>query len=160
VREARTRVCDVGGEPQQSELPQIAPGVRREIRECLDAVQPYQRKLPANHPLAALHQLDIADKHHQLVVVVLAIRSAGWWGEDVDVKVTGFNGGPYRDGDEVARFAVADGREDFESSFGFSVCLTEPSAGAVGRQLGVAEFLGQVARYIEHEVVAPFRQFF
>jgi hypothetical protein len=151
-------------EVQGSELPQIAPGVSHEMRACLDAVQPYKRTprgKPANHPLAALHDLDIADKHHELIVVVLFTRDAGWWGGDVDVKVTGFNAGPYRDGDEVARFAVADGRDDFDSSFGFSVCLNEPAAGAVGRHLGVAQFLErEPMRYIENEVLARFRQFF
>ena len=121
-------------------------------------VQPYKRPRPANHQLAGLHALDIADKHHQLVVVVLQTRNAAWWGDGVEV--TKFNSGHYRDGHEVAEFAVADAREDFDPSFGFLVCLMEPRAGLLGWLSGLAAFLDEVVEYIERDVIAPFRQFF
>ena len=42
----------------------------------LDQVQPYQLKHPANHALAILSNLDIKDKHHELLMAIFGMEFA------------------------------------------------------------------------------------
>jgi hypothetical protein len=122
-------------------------------------VQPYKRTKPAHHELAILHQLDISDKHHELLIVVVGTRNLGWFGE---VNLVGFNPGPYDDGDEVCRFTYSDtySEYEFDPVIGFTVCLDEPAAGPWKESMGAANLVRRSLRYIEEEFFPRFRDFF
>jgi hypothetical protein len=141
--------------------PQIHPGVPPELREILDELQPYkQTPKPARHELAILHQLDINDKHRELLFTVVGVKHLGWWGE---ADPTGINLGPYEDGSEVCRFPYADleDPDNFSPTFSFVVRLNEPAAGPWALMFGAAEFVRRrLLRYIEDEVLPRFRDYF
>ena len=135
--------------------PQIRPGVPMALREILEEVQPYQRAKPAHHDLAVLHELDINDKHRELLTAIIGVKTIGWFGE---AKPTQFNHGPYDDGSEVCRFAYSDVSE-VNPSFIFTVRLDEAAAGAWGLTLGAADLVRRSLRYIEDEVLTRFREY-
>jgi hypothetical protein len=82
--------------------PQIPPGVTPAIRAVLDTVQPYQRADPDRHQLALLHDADIADKHHALLVTTdIDMGGAAWVGEEF--QPNWFGSGPFEDGAELCR---------------------------------------------------------
>jgi len=143
--------------------PQINPGVPEALREILDEVQPYKRAKPAkpeHHELAVLNQLDVSDKHHALLVVVIAIRSAGfgWWGDSLPTK---FNSGPYQDDPEICRFRFSDVDSDFSPRMAFSVGFGEPAAGPWRRTFGAADLVRRrLLPYIEDDVLPRFRGYF
>jgi hypothetical protein len=117
--------------------PQINPGVPKKLREIIYELQPYKLAKPAHHELAVLHQLDISDKHHELLIAIVGVRNLGWFGE---VELVGFNPGPYDDGDEVCRFTYSDAHSEheFDPVIGFTVCLDEPGAGPWRESMGAA----------------------
>jgi len=80
-------------------LPDILPGVPAQMRRLLDEVQPYHSsEFPHKHPLALLHDLDIVDKHHQILVPIYA--TLGYrGGHEVDLGF--FNAGPYENGSNI-----------------------------------------------------------
>ncbi|HEX9515804.1 MAG TPA: hypothetical protein VF940_06475, partial [Streptosporangiaceae bacterium] len=86
--------------------PDIKPGVSMAVRKTLDEIQPYKRQPnpPENHYLAILHDLDINDKHHELLVAIIGVKDnvISWFGDDAEPIA--FNDGPYNDGSEVYRF--------------------------------------------------------
>ena len=63
-------------ELNQRTLPDISPGVSNEIRNVLEAVQPYSRS-ELNHGLDLLRDLDNIDKHRELVIVAGARPGLG-----------------------------------------------------------------------------------
>lgn len=83
-----------------------APGIKgcgslpQKVLDQIAAVQPYQRPKPRLHQLHILNKLDITDKHSQLLLAVFYVQSTSWFG---DMEITGFNQGPYQDGDELGR---------------------------------------------------------
>ena len=85
-------------------LPNVRPGIPRDMRVLLDAVQPYKRPDPANHDLAILRELDNRDKYRELPIAIIGPErpALGWRG---DVELIRFNAGPYNDGSEVCRFS-------------------------------------------------------
>ncbi len=141
--------------------PQIRPGVPEELREILDELQPYKRTpKPVNHELAILHQLDINDKHRELLITVIGVKSFGWFGE---INPTGINLGPYDRGSEVCRFPYSDtsSMDAFSPTFSFAVRLNESAAGPWASMLGAAEFIRRrLLRYIEDEVLPRFQGYF
>jgi len=129
------------------------------LREVLDEVQPYKRAKPEGHELAVLHQLDISDKHRQLLVAVIGVQSLSWFGE---ISPTGFNPGPYDDGAEICRFPYSDtsSENEFSPVITFSVRLADPAAGPWRLMLGAADLVRrQLLRYIEEEVLPRFRSY-
>lgn len=140
--------------------PQITPGVPKKLREILDEVQPYKQTKPAHHELAILHQLDINDKHRELLITVIGVQSFGWWGE---INPTGFNPGPYGGGAEICRFPYSDASnsDQLNPTFIFRVRLNEPAAGPWASMLGAAELLRRrQLQYIEDQVLPRFRGYF
>lgn len=135
--------------------PQIRPGVPMPLREILDEVQPYRRAKPAHHDLAVLHELDINDKHRELLTAIVGVLSMGWFGE---AEPTQFNPGPYDDGSEVCRFAYS-GASEVNPAFIFTVRLDEPAAGPWGSMLSAADLVRRSLRYIEDEVMPRFRKY-
>jgi hypothetical protein len=133
--------------------PQISPGVPKLVREILDEVQPYKREKPAHHDLAVLHDLDISDKHHELLVAIVGVKSIAWLGEPGPAR--SFNSGPYDDGAEVCRFSYSE--NDVNPSFDFMVRLDEPAAGPWGPMLGAADLVRRSLSYVEDEVLPRFR---
>jgi len=145
---------------QVATYPQINPSVPDKCRELLDEIQPYKREKPANHDLAILNKLDIRDKHHELLIAVIGMEGPiAWWG---DADPVNFNPGPYRDGDEVLRFAIPSmyRNANFDPIFRFTVRFDEPAAGAWRWNLGASEIVRKSLRYIEAEVLPRFRDFF
>lgn len=94
------RVAPTSGKSARG-LPNIAPGVAVEVRRALDLVQPYQSDVPDEHPMAMLHELDIRDKHRQLLVTLVGTHHVLTLGTGIEIDW--FHGGPYSDGDEVLR---------------------------------------------------------
>lgn len=140
--------------------PEINPAVPDKCRKLLDEIQPYKRATPANHDLAILNNLDIRDKHHELLIAVIGIDGpVGWWGEAEPIN---FNPGPYRDRDEVLRFTTpgTHGKADFNATFRFTVRFDEPTAGAWRLNVGASVIVRNSLRYIEDEVLPRFRGFF
>lgn len=137
-------------------LPNIKPGIPEVMRRVLDEVQPYKRKKSANHDLVTLNNLDIGDKHHQLIVAVLGIRNniIGWWG---DIEITKFNLGPYDKDSEVCRYTSS---TDNEPKMDFAVRLNDPAAGPWGTMLGATDLVRRSLTYIENEVFPRFARFF
>jgi hypothetical protein len=138
---------------------QISPGVSKELGSLLDEVQPYKRAKPANHPLAILHQLDISDKHRELLITVVGVKFLGWFGDTEPILL---NPGPYHDGAEICRFpsSATDSENQFDPVIVFSVRLNEPRAGPWSLRLGAADVVRQSLRYVEEEVLPRFRSYF
>jgi len=134
--------------------PQISPGVPQPVREILDEVQPYKRAKPAHHDLAVLHELDIIDKHRELLIAIIGVQSLSWFGM---VETTRFNSGPYHDGDEICRFAYSGWKTDFWPVFGLTVRLDEPAAGPWRLMLSAADLVRRSLNYVEDEVLPRFR---
>ena len=137
-------------------LPNIKPGIPEGMRRVLDEVQPYKREKPTNHDLLTLHNLDISDKHHQLLVAVLGIHNntIGWWG---DLTLTKTNLGPYDQDSEICRYTSS--TED-EPKMDFAVRLNDSAAGPWGTMLGAADLVRRSLTYIEDEVFPRFTHFF
>jgi hypothetical protein len=55
----------------------IRGGLRADIRQVVDSVQPYQGT-PLGKQLRRLHQLDIIDKHRQLLLAAMVPRGAAF----------------------------------------------------------------------------------
>jgi hypothetical protein len=140
--------------------PDIAPGVSMAVRKILDDVQPYKRSKSANHELAVLHNLDINDKHHELLVAIIGVKDniISWFGDDADPIA--FNDGPYNDGSEVYRFKYSGTGREFSPSARFTVRLNEPAAGPWGHMRGAADLVRRSLGYIEKEVLPRFEAFF
>lgn len=136
-------------------LPNIKPDVSSDVRILLDEIQPYQWTYPRNHFLELLRVLDNSDKHHDLLVTVVAVRDMGWWG---DAEPTWFDGAP-SEGAEICRFRNVGCDGDFEPTLRFDVGLREPGAGAWAPTLGAADLVRLPLRYIEDEVVPRLRGF-
>ncbi len=62
-------VCDTSEKFEKAVKNGILKGVSRSHRPLIEAMQPYRTADAANSILQAIHDLDIADKHHLLVVV-------------------------------------------------------------------------------------------
>jgi hypothetical protein len=109
-----------------------------------------------NHDLVTLHNLDINDKHHQLLVAVLSVRNnaIGWWG---DLEITKFNLGPYDKDSEVCRYTSSVYNEP---KMDFAVRLNDSAAGPWGTMLGAADLVRRSLTYIEGEVFPRFTRFF
>src|SRR5450755_596397 len=61
-----------------STLAEIQGGVREDIRQAVDSVQPYQRT-PLSQQLERVHELDVVDKHRQLLLAATVVpRFIGW----------------------------------------------------------------------------------
>ncbi len=139
----------------------ISPGISKDAGRILDEVQPYKRTKPAHHDLAVLDKLDIRDKHHELLVAIIGVKSPsiGWFG---DFELTAFNAGPYQDGSHVCRFAYSDANSEIEFNphISFAIRLDEPAAGPWRHMLGAADLVRRPLRYIEDEVLPRFRCFF
>ena len=140
--------------------PQIAPSVSREVREALAELQPYKRSQPHLHPLAVLHNLDIVDKHRQLLLAVVGVSGFAWMG---DVEMSGFNPGPYKAGDEIARFKPGPGDlpPNFQPNVTFQVDINESRIrGVIGTLGGPADYLSKYPlAYIENEVIPRLSSF-
>jgi hypothetical protein len=137
-------------------LPNIKPGIPEDMRRILDEVQPYKRERPENHDLVTLHNLDISDKHHQLLVAVLGIHNniIGWWG---DLAITKLKLGPYDNDSEVCRYTSS---TDSAPKMDFAVRLNDPAAGPWGTMLGATDLARRSLTYIEDEVFPRFTHFF
>jgi hypothetical protein len=138
-------------------LPNISPRLPKDMRKALDEVQPYKRPEPQHHDLAILHQLDINDKHHELLIAVLGSNAMAYWGDAM--PTSSFNVGPYNDGAEICRFGYTDTSEDFAPTILFDVRLGESDAGYKGATFGAADLVRLPLRYIENEVLPRFRGF-
>ena len=134
--------------------PQISPGIPLPVRDILDEVQPYKLAKPAHHDLAVLHELDIIDKHRELLIAIIGVKSISWFGE---FATHGFNAGPYSDGDEICRFAYSGPRQESNPVFDFTVRLDEPAAGPWGLMLSAADLVRRSLNYVEDEVLPRFR---
>lgn len=126
----------------------------------LDQVQPYQLKHPANHALAILSNLDIKDKHHELLMAIFGMEFA--CGFLRGAELVSMNVDPCEDGAELARFTYP--TDDSESapnvSFLIAVRFIEPAAGAWGKTIGASRVVRNSLRYVEDEVLPRFRDFF
>jgi len=138
-----------------------APGISgcgslpAQARDALDAVQPYKRSEPQLHQLHIINQLDITDKHSQLLLAVFYAQSASWFGE---MEITGFNPGPYQDGDELGRWKTDDAAQS-TPSFVFKIGLDHLAMGSFARG-NVAQWLSnQGVYYVEQRVLARFEPF-
>jgi hypothetical protein len=135
-------------------------GISKELWDLLDEVQPYKRPKPAHHELAILHELDIIDKHRELLVAVVGIGGGGlgWWG---GADLSAFNSGPYNDGDELFRFVHPDTPSGYEVRpiFRFTVRLDEPAAGPLRNSLGAHQLIRRSLAYVEREVLPRFQRF-
>jgi hypothetical protein len=134
--------------------PQISPDIPLPVREILDEVQPYKLAKPAHHDLAVLHELDIIDKHRELLIAIIGVKSISWFGM---VETTRFNSGPYHDGDEICRFAYSGWKTDFWPVLALTVRLDEPAAGPWGLMLSAADLVRRSLNYVEDEVLPRFR---
>ena len=156
-------IWEARSKPKPGELPypQIKPCVPESVREMLDQVQPYQREYPANYDLAVLSNLDIKDKHHELLIAIFGVESAASFLRGADL-VGGMNTGPYEDGTEVARFTYpTDGSENpLGVSFMTVVRFIEPAAGALGTSIGASRVVRNSLGYVEDKVLPRFRGFF
>ncbi len=140
-------------------LPDIKPGVSNPVRALLDEIQPYQRTPPTNHDLETLRALDNNDKHHDMLVTVVAVKDnmMGWWGDHVEL--TAYNSGPYSDGSEICRFRYTSYQADFEPSLRFDLGLRDPGAGPWAAMVGATDLVRRSLTYIEDEVLPRFRGF-
>jgi hypothetical protein len=148
----------------------IRPGVRSDIRRELTELQPYSTDNPAQikgpaeakrHPLWILHDLDIIDKHRELLLMTRGVDLTGlWWGRDSSTPQPGywFNPGPLKDGDEVARFDFrgTEAPDDFNPNIEIAVVLNEgPAMFRINGLPQNASFLGALA-YSTIERLKPF----
>jgi hypothetical protein len=136
--------------------PQIAGGISMSARCAVDEVQPYKRDRPEFHQLHVLHRLDIQDKHRGLILSVFRSPFIGWWGDDVDI--TAFNSGPYRDGDELARFSIDEATragQDSVATFKFVVGIQAAESGPHAERMDAATFLRRLPLYYIEERVLP-----
>jgi hypothetical protein len=127
----------------------------RNVRDRIDAVQPYRRTRPDLHQLHILNELDITDKHSELLLAVFYVPSVGWFG---DMEITGFHEGPYQDGDELGRWKVRAGPGS-TPVFVFKVGLLHPAVSPFARH-NIAQWLTkQVLHYLQRVVLAQFEPF-
>lgn len=104
----------------------IHPGMPQTIKSVLEGSQPFRRRAVVEiDPLWCLHHLDIADKHRQLLVTVVANTGAGWWGE---TNVVPHNIGPLQPGDTLYSFALTEPDQSVDVVISFGVTLNEPDA--------------------------------
>ena len=83
----------------------VNPSVPKDIQRTLDEIQPYKLVHPRNHQLAVLHNLNIVDKHREMLFTIIEANKIGWFG-DADLRTV--NPGPYEGGSEICRFAFPD----------------------------------------------------
>jgi hypothetical protein len=145
-----------------SGLPNTQPSFSNDVRKVLHELQPYRRRLPTHHPLAVLHELNIRDKHRDLLVAVVGAYEALLMGP-VFVDVTHFDAGPYEVGQEVLRYRWEQFRGLREAKpqvHVVKVVLLEPDMPPAQVESSPADFVRLTAlRYIQHEVMprlAPF----
>jgi hypothetical protein len=132
--------------------PFIAGGVRREVKQILRAVQPYnsRQRAPEDHTLFKLRELDNVDKHRYLVTSVCSDwgyhRKLVQWVGDVEIISQPSRLEP---GDEIARFIFTEpnpGLEfDYQPSPRISVREVIPA-------LDEAEIVGEL-----HDMIAYVR---
>jgi hypothetical protein len=65
----------LGGKSQPAE---ISGGVRDDILKVVQAIQPYNRGNRIGEQLWMLHQLDVIDKHRQLLLTTVAVPATSW----------------------------------------------------------------------------------
>lgn len=135
----------------------IKPAIPVGAEKLLDQVQPYHQSQPWNHELAVLHELDIADKHHELLVAILATDMMGWRGDAEPAMV---NSGSYDRYPEVCRFKCAGAPPGFRPTLNFTVRSNQPEAGAWGKCLGASRLIRRSLEYVEREVIPRFQPFF
>lgn len=63
---------------RKSQPAEISGGVRADILKVVQAVQPYNRGNRIGEQLWMLHQLDVIDKHRQLLLTTVAIPATSW----------------------------------------------------------------------------------
>jgi len=140
-------------------FPNLNPKVDMAVRRMIDEVQPYKRATPALHDLAILHALDITDKHRQLLLAVVGMHGAGWFG---DWELETFNPNPAEDGAVVATFSINGGRPNPHNNpqLRFGVEVTDAAARGAARVMGAVDWLRDMARsYIVKDVIPRFETF-
>jgi hypothetical protein len=139
------------------DLPDIRPGLNLDIRQVLDKVQPYHRSDPGHHQLALLHDADIADKHHALLVTTgIDIGSTFWVG---GFEPRWFGTGPFEDGADMCWFTglTAEESDHWRPSIAFVVAV-EGIKSPWARD--VDGLLVRLLDYVENIVVDRCRPFF
>jgi hypothetical protein len=133
------------------------PSLPPNVAELLEQVQPYMRDEPELHQLYVLNQLDIVDKHRQMLLAVFRNRlttwDAGGW------TVTDVFGGPYEAGSLVARMARVPDEPPGKPRprFHFHVGLDEAAIGVrTGTDAVVNLLRGRLLYYVERRVLARF----
>jgi hypothetical protein len=143
----------------------VNPGIPMAMQQALDDIQPYKRVHPRNHELAVLHNLDIVDKHRQILLMLIDVNKLGWFG---DVDLLTINPGPYEDGSEICRFAFskdaypppqAKGPMPLTVAPMFDLCLRESDAGAWDRAVSASDLMRILLKYVEHDVLSRFKAF-
>jgi hypothetical protein len=136
--------------------PNTNPGLPVAVRDLLDEVQPYKRRHSAEHELAVLHQLNIIDKHRELLVAVMGATRLGWWG---DWEAIAIDVGPFRAGDEVCRVrwgGSANPHGEPNPSIAFAVRFSDAGAGPWRFNFSASELMRRSLRYVEQEILPRF----
>jgi hypothetical protein len=138
----------------------IAPGINRaDIRAAIEAVQPYHQLDPWDDELFVINQLDIADKHHLLLVAVIGLDLGrpGWWGLDEGVpspKMTA-RVAPLKSSDVVARFDFqgTPAPPDFDPHITLAISLDEGPPGHWLRSGSIVDTLHGIRNGLTHAVI-------
>jgi len=130
-------------------------GMSQAARDAIDAVKPYK---DGNNALYTLHELDIADKHHALLITLVAVGEASI---EVNASLPNFKAPPFalpnfqtplNDGDVF--FVCGPGVEN-QTRIDFDIALCEPEI-IKGRPM--ARMMRQLVKEID-QTITSFERF-
>jgi hypothetical protein len=138
-------------------------GVSAQATDLIEQSQPYHAPVPCSHPLWVLHELDVIDKHHSILLTasIANLRFVGHYG-DLPEPLE-FGGSAFEDQDEILRIPASSyAKGDLYPKFTCDVAMdvTGPRPGQPLREV-VSNLYGMVStdlHYMEYKVLgtSPF----